>query len=42
MRIREALEIRHHNSGPGNGLNKDMGAYIKTDIWDPVLNSLGK
>ena len=42
MRIREALEIRHHNSGPGNGLNEDMGAYIKTDIWDPVLNSLGK
>ena len=42
MRIREALEIRHHNSGPGNGLNEDMGAYIKTDIWDPVLNSLGR
>ena len=42
MRIREALEIRHHNSGPGRGLNEDMGAYVKTDIWDPVLNTLGK
>ena len=42
MRIREALEIRHYNSGPGRGLNEDMGAYVKTDIWDPVLNTLGK
>ena len=38
MRIREAMEIRRHNSGPGRGLNEDMGAYIKTDIWDRVLN----
>ena len=41
MRIREALEIRHHNSGPGRGLNEDMGAYVKTDIWDPGLNTPG-
>ena len=41
MRIREALEIRRNNSGPGKGLNEDMGAYVKTDIWDTVLNSMG-
>ena len=41
MRIREALEIRRHKSGPGHGLNKDMGSYVKTDIWDTVLNAMG-
>ena len=41
LKIREALEIRHHNSGPGNGLNEDMGAFVKTDIWDPILNNIG-
>ena len=41
MRIREALEIRRNNSGPGKGLNEDMGAYVKTDIRDTVLNSMG-
>ena len=40
MRIREALEIRRHNCGPGKGLNEDMGAYVKTDIWDPVLQTI--
>ena len=40
-KIRESLEIRRHNSGPGKGLNEDMGSYVKTDIWDPVLNSIG-
>ena len=35
--VREALEIRKHDCGPGRGLNEDMGAYVKTDIWDPVL-----
>ena len=40
-RIQEALEIRRHNAGPGKGLNEDMGAYVKTDIWDPVLNTIG-
>ena len=38
LRMREAFEIRNHNSGPGKGLNEDNGAYLKTDIWDPVLN----
>ena len=41
MRMREALEIRKHKCGPGKGLNEDMGAYVKTDIWDTVLNSMG-
>ena len=40
LRIREAMEIRRHGSGPGKGLNEDMGAYIKTDMWDPVLSSI--
>ena len=40
LRIREAMEIRRHDCGPGKGLNEDMGAYVKTDIWDPVLRSL--
>ena len=37
LRVREAIEIRKHNCGPGRGLNEDMGAFVKTDIWDPVL-----
>ena len=41
IKIREALEIRRHGSGPGRGLNEDMGSYVKTDIWDPVLHSIG-
>ena len=39
-KIREALEIRRHGCGPGKGLNEDMGAYIRTDMWDPVLSSI--
>ena len=40
IRMREAFEIRRHDTGPGKGLNEDNGAYLKTDIWDPVLKSL--
>lgn len=40
LKIREALEIRRNKCGPGKGLNEDMGAYVKTDIWDPVLHTL--
>ena len=40
IKIREALEIRRHNCGPGKGLNEDMGANVKTDIWDPVLRTM--
>ena len=36
----EAFEIRCHDTGPGKGLNEDNGAYLKTDIWDPVLKAL--
>ena len=42
IKIRESLEIRRHNSGPGKGLNKDTGSYVKTDLWDPVLKQIGK
>ena len=41
IKIREALEIRQNGCGPGKGLNEDMGAYIRTDIWDTVLNNIG-
>ena len=40
LRVREAMEIRRHDCGPGKGLNEDMGAYVKTDLWDPVLRTL--
>ena len=40
LKIREALEIRRNKCGPGKGLNEDMGAYVKTDIWDPVLHTM--
>ena len=40
LRMREAFEIRRHDSGPGKGLNEDNGAYLKTDMWDPILKSL--
>ena len=42
LKIREALEIRRHKCGPGKGLNEDMGAYVKRDIWDPELHNLDK
>ena len=40
LRMREAFEIRRHDSGPGRGLNEDNGAYLKTDMWDPILKTL--
>ena len=40
LKVREALEIRRHNSGAGKGLNEEMGAYVKTDMWDPVLHTM--
>ena len=39
-KVREALEIRRHNCGPGSGLNEDMGAYVKTSQWDPVFHKM--
>ena len=41
LKVREALEIRRHNSGPGQGLNEDFGAYVKTSAWNPVFNQMG-
>ena len=40
LKIREAVEIRRNRCGPGRGLNEDMGAYVKSDIWDPVLSTI--
>ena len=40
LKVREALEIRRNNCGPGLGLNEDMGAYVKTSQWDPVLRKM--
>mgnify|MGYP001793888252 CR=1 FL=1 len=42
LKIREALEIRRQKCGPGRGLNEDMGAYVKIDIWDPVLHTMDR
>ena len=40
LKIREALEIRRHNSGPGKGLNEDYGAYVRTTQWNPVFHQM--
>ena len=40
LKVREALEIKRHNCGPGHGLNEDLGAYVKTTQWNPVLHSM--
>ena len=41
LKVREALEIRRHNCGPGRGLNEDFGAYVKTTQWNPVFHKIG-
>jgi len=41
LKVREALEIRKRNCGPGQGLNEDFGAYVKTSMWNPVLHRMG-
>ena len=40
LRVRESLEIRRHDSGPGHGLNEDYGAYVKTTAWNPVFHQM--
>ena len=40
LKVREALEIRRHNCGPGKGLNEDYGAYVKTTQWNPVFHQM--
>ena len=37
LKVREALEIHRHNSGPRRGLNEDYGAYMKTMMWLRVI-----
>ena len=41
LKIREALEIKRQNCGPGQGLNEDFGAYVKTAQWNPVFHEMG-
>ena len=41
LKVREALEIRKRNCGPGHGLNEDYGAYVKTTMWNPVFHRMG-
>ena len=40
LKVREALEIRCHNCGPGKGLNEDFGAYVRTTQWNPVFHEM--
>ena len=40
LKVREALEIRRRDTGPGKGLNEDHGAYVKTSMWDPALHHM--
>ena len=40
LKVREALEIRRNNCGPGNGLNEDFGAYVRTTQWNPVFHKM--
>ena len=40
LKIREAIEIKKNQCGPGKGLNEDFGSYVKTGAWAPVLNQL--
>ena len=38
LKIREALEIMHHDCGKGP--YEDNGNHVKTDIWRPVFGSM--
>ena len=40
LKVREALEIRRHNCGPGSGLNEDFGTYVCTTQWNPVFHHM--
>ena len=40
LRVREALEIKRNNCGPGSGFNEDYGAHVKTTQWNPVFHSM--
>jgi replication-associated recombination protein RarA len=38
--VRESLEIRRQNTGPGKGLNDDYSSYVKTYAWGPLFKKL--
>ena len=40
LRVREALQIRRYNCGPGKGMNEDNGSYVTTTQWEPVFNRM--
>ena len=40
LKVREALEIRARGCGPGQGLNEDYGAYVRTQMWNPVFHHM--
>ena len=40
LRVKEALFIQRHKSGPGKGMNEDYGSYVKTQAWTPVFNRM--
>ena len=42
LKVREALEICRRGCGPGQGLNKDFGAYVKTTMWNPVFHQMDR
>ena len=35
--VRESLEIQRQRTVPREGLNKDIGRYVKTNTWLPFL-----
>ncbi len=39
-KVREALEIRRLKTGPGHGINQDMGDYVKTNHWNDLLEAI--
>ena len=41
-KVRESLEIRRLKTGPNepNGLNKDNGDYVTTEMWNPLFNQI--
>ena len=39
-KVREALEIRRLKTGPGRGLNQDMGDYVRTNHWDDLFEAI--
>ena len=38
--VRESLEIQRQGTLPGEGLNKDIGRYVKTNSWRPLMRKI--